>query len=133
MKKFTLVFIALALIITLSACASESRKGSGEESGGRDTTLNNSYTVSLTLEQMQYDPMSFTGEISVLGVVGEGDGGQFNFSLLEEDVSFVLNIDYRGNQALPEIGTAIIVTGEMNFRSCCGPHLISTHFEAVES
>ena len=83
----------------------------------------------LTLEQMRRDPMSFTGQISVLGVVSEEF--EWDFSLSDEDVDFSLNIDYRGSQALPEIGAVIVVTGQMNYRPCCGPHLIATRFEVI--
>jgi hypothetical protein len=77
--------------------------------------------------------MAFSGQISVIGIVGERGTNRVDFSLSGDGGDFVLNIDYRGSQALPQIGIKIIATGEMNYRSCCGPHLIAIVFEEVEA
>ena len=85
---------------------------------------------SLTIAEIQHDPMSFTGQITIRGTVE--NHYRFDFSLSEYDTDFELAIDYRGNQALPEIGSVIRITGQMNYRGCCGVHFISTRFEVVE-
>ena len=112
MKRFAALLMLITIALAIVGC-------------GSDNT-----DVILTPAQMQHDPMSFEGQISVEGVVG--DYGRFNFSLSSEDENFELAIDYRGNQTLPAIGTVIVATGQMNFRPCCGPHLISTRFEVIE-
>jgi len=116
MKRIIALLMLFATILIIAGCSSEE-------------VQDNTNTV-LTPAQMQHDPMSFEGQISVEGIVG--NYGRFNFSLSSEDVDLELPIDYRGNQALPGIGTVILATGQMNYRSCCGPHLIATRFEVVE-
>jgi len=65
-----------------------------------------------TPAKMQHDPMSFSGQISVEGIVS--NYGRFNFSLSSEDVDLALPVDYRGNQALPGIGIVMmsVLTGD---------------------
>ena len=116
MKKI----IALLMLLTITAFTA----GCGSEN-----TQNNTETV-LTPTQMQHDPMSFTGQISVEGVVGGHRTNMFDFSLHCDD--FILDIDFRGNQALPQNGATVVVSGQMNYRPCCGPHLVATRFEVVE-
>ena len=123
MKKFTILLMFIATIILITACISETAIDSAVDSVGDSTD-------SLTPSQMQHDPMSFTGEITIVGVVGSE--GRFNFSVTDDDDAFHIPIDYRGRQALPEQGAVIEATGQMNYRPCCGPHLISTRFEVVE-
>ena len=118
MKKFIALLTLFVIALATVAC-------------GDEDTQDNTDAV-LTPAQMQHDPMSFTGQLSIEGVVGEQRANQFNFSLYCDDCDFVLDIDYRGNQALPEIGTIVVITGQMNYRSCCGQHLVSTNFEVVE-
>ena len=121
-KKVAVLSMVLALALVLIACGNEA---------ARDGTYDiaDAPPDALTLDQMQHDPMSFTGQISVAGIVSAHD--RFTFSLSGDAGAFVLPIDYRGNQALPQVGTAIIVAGEMS-RNCCGLHLLSTHFEVAE-
>ena len=119
MKKVIVLLMLFVIATIVAACGSAADQGTPGDSSN-----------TLTLAQMQHDPMSFTGQISVEGIVG--NYGRFNFSLSGENVDFELAIDYRGNQSLPEIGTVIVATGRMNYRSCCGPHLISTRFEVTE-
>ena len=116
MKRFITLLILITIALLVVGCGSE--------------YVQDNTDVILTPTQMEHDPMSFGGQISVGGVVG--NYGRFNFSLSSEDGNFELAIDYRGNQALPAIGTVIVANGQMNYRSCCGPHLISTRFEVVE-
>jgi len=117
MKKLMLLLIVCMLTMSLTACSSD------------DTDDYDTNSV-LNTTQMQDDPMSFTGQISVEGIVG--NYGRFNFSISDGEGIFELAIDYRGNQQLPELGTNIIVTGQMNYRRCCGPHIIATQFEAAQ-
>ena len=120
MKKTVVLLVLLMLILVFTACESDNPNNTSDATTAAAEPL--------TTDQMQYDPMSFTGQISVIGTVG--DYGRFNLSLSGDD-NFELPIDYRGNQALPQMGSIIIATGQMNYRACCGPHLISTHFEVV--
>ena len=121
MKKFLVLLIVFMSALVIVAC---------ENTAVQDDDDTREVISPLTVDQMQHDPMSFEGQISVAGIVG--DYGRFNFSLSGDGGDFELAVDYRGNQALPAIGTAVIATGRMNYRSCCGPHLISTRFEVVE-
>jgi len=116
MKKFMTLLTIFVLALILVACESED--------------LEEHTDTVLTTTQMQDDPMSFTGQISVEGVVG--NQGRFNFSISDGEGTFELAVDYRGNQSLPTLGTVIVVTGQMNYRSCCGPHIVSTRFEVTE-
>ena len=118
MKKIIALLMLFVIALVVVGCGSEDAQ-------------DNTDTV-LTPAQMQHDPMSFAGQISVEGVVGGQRTNQFNFSLHCYDGDFVLDINYRGNQTLPEIGTIVVVTGQMNYRPCCGPHLVSTRFEVAE-
>ena len=121
MKKIFILLTLLLSIFVIASCGAEA-----VQTGTDDST-----SAPLTLDQLQHDPMSFTGSISVMGVVG--DYGRYNFSLSSSDADFELAIDYRGSQALPEIGTVIIATGRMNYRRCCGPHLVATSFVEAQS
>jgi len=124
-KQIITVILLLLTILLVAAC-------SNEETSSTPTIDNNTDTLpdTLTPAQMQHDPMSFTGQITVTGIVNYN--GRFNFAVFTEGEDFELAIDYRGNQALPDVGTTIAVTGEMNYRPCCGPHILSTLFEVVE-
>jgi len=104
----------LLIVVTFTGC-------NGDDSAVQDY---------LTPSQMMPDPMSFSGDVSIRGTVG--DYGRFNFSLYDDAGEFEIPIDYRGSQALPAMGTVIIATGQMNYRSCCGPHLIATRFEVAD-
>ena len=117
MKNFILLLILFMIAFAVVGCGSED--------------VQDNTDVVLTPAQMQHDPMSFEGQISVEGVVGGQRTNRFNFSLHDDD-DFVLDIDYRGNQTLPEIGTVVVVTGQMGYRPCCGPFLVTTRFEVVE-
>ena len=116
MRRLVVLLVLFVCVLIVAAC------GRAQE---QDDTGDSNYPI--TPCQMQHDPMSFTGRIAVMGTVGSY--GRFNFSLSSEDGDFELAIDYRGNQALPEVGTVIIAIGRMHYRSCCGPHLIATSFE----
>ena len=118
MKKIIVLLMLFVIALVVVGCGSEDMQDNTD--------------VVLTPAQMQHDPMSFDGQISVEGVVGGQRTNQFNFSLHYDDGDFVLDIDYRGNQAIPEIGTKVVATGQMNYRPCCGPHLVATRFEVVE-
>ena len=112
MKKSIVLLMLFVSVLVFVACGSAAQEDA---------------LYPITPGQMQHDPMSFTGQIEVMGTVGSY--GRFNFSLSSDDGDFELAVDYRGRQAIPEIGSTIIVTGRMNYRSCCGPHLIATRFE----
>ena len=118
MKRFITLLTLITIALIIAGCGSED-------------VQDNTDTV-LTPAQMQHDPMSFAGQILVEGIVGGPRTNMFNFSLHCDDGDFVLDIDYRGNQTLPEIGIKVVATGQMNYRRCCGPHLVSTRFEVVE-
>ena len=120
MKRLFIILTLLVSIIIIASCGAEAADTNPEDSSDP-----------LTVSQLQHDPLSFTGSISVMGIVG--DYGRHNFSISSNGVDFELVIDYRGNQALPEVGTEIIATGRMGYRPCCGPHLIATSFVEVQS
>ena len=121
MKRILFLLVLLVGALIIAACGS----------AAVEYTANaNTSSAPLTVDEMQHDPMSFTNQISVIGTVG--NYGRFNFSLSGENGDFELAIDYRGNQAIPEMGTTIIANGRMNYRPCCGPHLIVTSFEEAQ-
>ena len=75
---------------------------------------------------MQHNPSSFQGTIYVKGTVTTHN--RLAFAIVSEDSDFVLGIDYRGNQALPPIGSVVVATGTVGNRPCCGYFLNSTRF-----
>ena len=125
MKKFIILAAFIVFALVLAACGTPASQEYTAIAESPEDTPNDA----LTPAQMQHDPMSFSGQISVIGYVG--GYGRFNFSL-SYDSAFELPIDYRGTQAMPGAGTKIMATGRMNYRRCCGPHLIATSFEVVE-
>ena len=129
MKKFIiLIAISLLAVTFITACGNATTENNAQEANTSEEA--DDFPNALTPAQMQHDPMSFTGQISVEGTVNHN--GRFNFAVFTEGETFELAIDYRGNQALPNAGTTIVVTGEMNYRPCCGPHILSTRFEVLE-
>jgi len=121
MKKIIVLCIALMLVLVLSACG-EGNASSGEHAG------------SFSIEQIQDAPQSFLGEISLAGIVGHVSSREF--TLQNESATFEITVDYRGSQALPGVGDAVVVEGRLaENRPCCGPGftLTSTRFQAVES
>lgn len=126
MKKIVILLITLTLALALVACGNDTAQENTSAAASDDTAASSD---TLTPDQMRHDPMSFTGEISVEGIVGAHD--RFSFSLSSDADDFALPIDYRGDQALPQAGSVIVVTGEMGL-NCCGLHLRSTRFEVLE-
>ena len=122
MRKIFILLILIMGIFIIASCGADAAQPDADDSA--------SESVPLTLDQMQHDPLSFTGSISVTGIVG--NYGRYNFSLYSDGVDFELPIDYRGNQALPALGTVITATGRMNYRRCCGPHLVATSFQEAQ-
>ena len=119
MRKIITLCVVLALILTISACAPA-------ESADNDNTSDNY----LTVESIQYDPASYLGVISLTGIVGNSTSQ--DFALLTEAGDFEILVNYRGSQALPEVGDIITVHGRLTQnRPCCGPGftLTSTRFE----
>jgi len=116
-KRIIAPIIILAIILLLSACSEG----------------NVSHTGEFTIEQIQDDPNSFLGEITLSGIVGNSITQ--DFALNNGAGTFLVNVDYRGSQALPQIGDKIIAHGQLSEnRPCCGPGftLRSTRFEVVE-
>ena len=120
-KLFAVLFIAFTLIITLSSCNEE-----GEDSA--------EYVDALSIEQIQDDPSSFLGEITLTGIVGAI--GPQAFILENETSTFDITVDYRGNQALPQTGDKVVVEGMLTEnRPCCGLGftLTSMQFEVMNN
>ncbi|MCL1884667.1 MAG: hypothetical protein FWF81_13065 [Defluviitaleaceae bacterium] len=113
MKKiFLLVFI-----LFLSACADTDAAG-GEV---------------FTIEQIQGNPREHLGEISLTGIVGSVNS--HDFVLQNGANTFEVTIDYRGNQAFPQVGDTVTVEGRfIENPPCCGGgfSITSTRFELVE-
>jgi len=123
LKKIVVPCIALMFIFLLSAC------GEGAVTQG----VNNLDGGTFSMEEIQDDPASYMGVITLIGVVG--DSNTQDFALQTEAETFEVLVDYRGNQALPQVGDAIVVEGELREnRPCCGPGFTirSTQFEAAE-
>ena len=114
--KLTVLCIALVTIFFLSACS-----GSDDEHLGI-----------FAIEEIQDAPQSFLGEITLSGIVGTV--GSRDFTLLNGSATFEVTVDYRGSQALPQVGDEIAVEGRLSEnRPCCGPGftLTSTRFHPV--
>ena len=117
MKKLIILSMAFVLALSLFACS-----GRGNE--GNDI---------LTIDQIQNNPTSFLGQITVVGIVAPSESQDFN--LRSQSGNFEIFVDYRGSQALPQVGEKIIIQGDFTEnRSCCGPGftLTSTGFELWE-
>ena len=115
------VCIAFVLTFTLSACV-----------GNRSQGTNNPYGDTFTIDEIQGNPAYYVGEITLIGVVGESVTQ--DFALQNETGNFEVFVDYRGSQALPQLGDIISASGELREnRPCCGPGytLTSARFEAV--
>jgi len=85
------------------------------------------------VEEIGHSPADYVGVITLIGIVG--DSVTQDFSLQNEDGTFQVLVDYRGSQALPQLGSEVIVHGQLRVnRPCCGPGytLTSTRFEWVE-
>jgi len=123
MKIFKkLIFVAVILIFALGLTAC----GDGEDSDAP-------YLGEFTIEEIQDDPTSFLGDVTLTGIVGESETR--DFSLQNEQGTFEVLIDYLGSQALPSIGTEVTVEGTLTEnRPCCGPGftLSALRFDAVE-
>ena len=122
--KTTIVLCtALALILALSSCA-----GNSVQQG-----VNNYNNDIFDIEEIKYDPASFIGPITIIGIVA--DSSTQDFALQDEAGTFVVLVDYRGSQALPQAGDRIAVHGQLlENRPCCGPGLtiMSMGFEEAE-
>jgi len=124
MKNITITCILFALLLGLSAC-----RGTGTIVQGISNPDGSTFTIS----EIQEDPASYTGIITLIGIVG--DASTRDFALQNEDGTFEVFVDYRGSQALPQLGEKITVTGTLGEnRPCCGPGftITSTQFEVVE-
>jgi len=127
MKKLIrciVICITLVIIFTLSAC------GNGTVTQGVSNTGNDSFTV----DAIQDSPADYVGNITLIGIVGNSNTQ--DFALQNESGTFEVLVDYRGSQALPQMGEKISVEGQLREnRPCCGPGftLTSTRFEAVDN
>ena len=122
-KKGFAVYIAIVVMFALSACG-----GNGVAQG-----VSNSNGDIFTIEEIQESPTNYVGAITLIGIVG--DSGTQDFALQNETGTFEILVDYRGSQALPQIGDMISVEGILREnRPCCGPGftITSTQFEVVD-
>ena len=104
LKKFIGAFAIMSFSFGLTAC------------GGDDVAQVGAFTV----EEIQDDPASFVGEVTLTGIVGTAETR--DFSLQNESGTFEVGVAYSGNQALPELGEEIVVEGTLTEnRPCCGP------------
>jgi len=124
MKKAKAICIVLMLILALSACGDSHTVVQG---------VNNPYGGVFAIEEIENSPGDYVGNITLTGVVG--DSVTQDFAIQNEDGTFEVLVDYRGSQALPQIGGIVVVEGQLRAnRPCCGPGytLISTQFEVAE-
>ena len=85
-----------------------------------------SFSNLVLVGDMEHSPLSFSGTVYVIGIVTTHD--RFPFALMTEENEFILGIDYRGNQAIPAMGSVVVVSGRVGFRGCCGYFLVSTQY-----
>jgi len=119
-KGFIMLCVAFVFMATLSACAGEVQ-GADNPDDGR-----------FTIEDIQDNPASYVGSITLIGIVA--DSAAQGFVLQSETCSFEVFVEYRGSQALPQNGDRVAVEGQLTEnRPCCGPGftLSSTRFEEV--
>jgi len=137
-KGIIILLVALAFVFVLSGCNDNSTV-QAETSPNSSTTQTASNTEStstvdaLTLEQIEGNPRSFLGDVMLAGVVGSVDAREF--FLFTEDGTFEISVDYRGSQALPQVGDEVIITGQLiENRPCCGGGftIITTRFDIAE-
>ena len=124
MKRNIAVCIALVSVLVLSAC------GDGTVAQG----INNPYGGTFAIEEIQDSPAYYVGTITLIGIVS--DSATQDFALQNGTGAFEVLVDYRGNQALPQLGDKIIAEGNLREnRPCCGPGftLTSIRFEAVSN
>ena len=122
MKKFIVPILLLVFALFLSSCTSDNLRQSSAYAQ-ETAVLEQDEAGALTPYLMQHDPRSFAGTIYVEGIVTGHE--RFRFALADENTDFVLPIDFRGSQAVPEVGSLVRVRGQMGYRSCCGPFLTS--------
>jgi len=126
MKKAKMSIVAcivLAIAFALSACGGDRPVAQGANNPNGDT---------FTIEDIQDSPAYYVGTITLIGIVGSSDTQ--DFALQNESGTFEVLVDYRGSQALPQLGDKIIAEGTLREnRPCCGPGftLTTTRFEVV--
>ena len=94
---------------------------------------NNPDGSTFTIEQIQDSPLSYVGEITLTGIVGNISSREF--ALQNEGATFEVTVDYRGSQAMPVAGSRVSVSGQLTEnRPCCGPGftLTAMQFEILE-
>jgi len=115
-KKVFCCITVLALSLVLFACG-------GSEDETRDVGA-------ITMDEIQENPEDFLGEVSLTGRVG--NIGSLGFTLVNEAENVHIIVEYRGSEALPDVGEMVTVDGTLLMaRSCCDEAfmLSSTHFE----
>lgn len=136
-KGIIIPLVALTLVFVLSGCTDNSAVQAETNPNSNTTqtasdTENNSTIDALTVGQIGVNPRSFLGEITLTGVVGSVDAREF--FLFNDDNTFEISVDYRGNQAFPQVGDEVIITGQLiENRPCCGGGftIITTSFDLV--
>ena len=125
MKKMkSIISLCVTLIITLAFCACTGSVRQG---------VNNPDAGTFGIEQIQDEPASYVGKITLIGIVA--NSSTQDFALENETGTFEILVDYRGSQALPQVGDKVEVEGQLTQnRPCCGPGftIMSTRFERVE-
>ncbi|MCL2187545.1 MAG: hypothetical protein FWC16_10580 [Defluviitaleaceae bacterium] len=116
MKKILALLTLALLALVLTACGAEETPREGV----------------FDLEEVMENPQAFLGDISIAGVAGVSVGNEF--MLLTNDGTIGINVDFRGNQAMPEAGIRIVVIGNLRAqRPCCGDgHYIVSFLYAHE-
>ena len=121
--KKSVVICAIVTTIILSACG-----------GNTTVTQGESNPDPFTVDDIKDSPANYVGTITLIGIVY--DSSTQDFALQNESGTFEVLVDYRGSQALPQLGDKISVEGQLREnRPCCGPGftLTSTRFEAVDN
>ena len=123
MKSIITLCAALIIIFALSACT-----GNNVQQG-----INNPDGGTFAVKDIQDEPASYIGAITLIGIVA--NSSTQDFALQNETGTFEVLVDYRGSQALPQVGDRVAVEGRLTQnRPCCGPGftIMSTRFEEVE-
>jgi hypothetical protein len=92
----------------------------GEDAEGEAEEAVDRYNGALTLDVIAEDAASYVGgRRRIVGYVAES--ATMPFALENASGTFLIQVDYRGNEALPELGEKIIIEGQfVENRPCCG-------------
>jgi len=106
-KSIYLIALAIAMVVLIAGCAADNKENENK---------------ALAISDIQYDPLSFTGEISLTGInvaLYMPDPTIFFLMDTEELLlcknlqcgAFQLPVTYTGSDPMPELADEVVITG----------------------